>query len=45
MPYIGIEGEVHSDDCPSIVPDLDPVRYASELPADRSPVDCNRCRR
>lgn len=44
VPYVSIDGSVHRDDCPVIVPDLDPVRYTSEVPEERSLADCECCR-
>ena len=39
MPYVTTPGAVHADDCPHIVPDVDPARYVSEEPAEMTPAD------
>lgn len=44
MPYVTTPGAVHADDCPHIVPDVDPVRYVREAPAEMCAADCD-CRR
>jgi hypothetical protein len=43
MPYVSTHGAVHSDDCPHIVPDIDPARYVREAPDDLVAADCD-CR-
>jgi len=43
MPYVVTNGAVHADDCPHILPDVDPARYVSETPEGRLAADCD-CR-
>jgi hypothetical protein len=43
MPYVVTNGAVHADNCPHILPDVDPARYVSETPEDRLAADCD-CR-
>jgi hypothetical protein len=43
MPYVSEPGAVHADDCPRIAPDVDAVRYVSDLPDGLSAGGCDRC--